>query len=33
MEETYNKWPKGQDVSVEGKILSPKGLTAPAPGL
>ena len=25
MEETYNKWPKRQDVSADIKILSPKG--------
>ena len=33
MEETYSKWPEWQKVYVYIKILTPKGLSAPAPGL
>ena len=31
--ETGNRWPKWQEVSVDIKTLSPRGLYAPAPGL
>ena len=33
MEETYSKWPEWQKVYVKIKILTPAGLSAPAPGL
>ena len=31
--ETFNKWPKWQDVPVDIKISSKRGLSAPVPGL
>ena len=33
MEETYRKWPDWQTIYVKIKILTPRGLSAPAPGL